>query len=86
MLGTVGGREGRMYCPNNWHQHYDTLSFPISHLQCGVIAASEDDFVVDINTLHTFIVQFLFPYFGQSVEVPDLERRFIPALLALFFY
>ena len=55
----------------------------ISHLQGGVVAASEDNFVVDINTLHTFIVQFLLPYLGQSVEVPDLDRKFIPSFTGL---
>ena len=60
-----------------------TEIFQISHLQSGVVAASEDDFVVDINTLDTFIMQFLFSYFGQTVEVPDLDRKFIPGFTGL---
>ena len=55
----------------------------IYHLQGGVVAAGEDNFIVDINTFHSFIVQLLFPYFCQSVEVPDLDRRFILTCLVL---
>ena len=47
----------------------------VTDLESGVIAAGEDDIVVEVDTFHSFIMTFLLPNFGQPFKIPNLWRQ-----------
>ena len=49
----------------------------VPYLQGGVVAASEYNFTVHVDTLHTFVMQLLLSDLGQGVQVPDLGIRLL---------
>ena len=49
----------------------------VPYLQGGVVAASEYNFAVHVDTLHTFVMQLLLSDLGQGVQVPDLGIRLL---------
>ena len=46
----------------------------VTDLESGIIAAGEDDIVVDVNTFHSFVMTLLLPNLGQPFKIPNLHK------------
>ena len=47
-----------------------------SYFECGVVAPSEDDILVDIDTLDPLVMALLLSSLGQPLQAPDLDKYF----------
>ena len=48
----------------------------VTDLESGIIAAGEDDIVVDVDTLHSLVVTFLLTNLRQPFKIPNLHKTF----------
>lgn len=46
----------------------------VTDLEGGIIAAGEDNIVVDVDTLDSFVMAFLLPNLGQPFKIPNLNK------------